>query len=342
MISGLETLGVQFPKTAIVTFDDRATIATVSRDPERLRTVINGLTTHSTPDCPEGSNAALMTAGRLLGQRRAGDPRDRRRQPPDRPVARGRRGDVPRQGRAAVRRAVRDVHAAAGDLGRAVRAAAAAPAFGGVVGARREPGRGQAAPTLSASRTRCARSARRACSAAACSRSSRRSRPAAPDATRATPTRSPTSRSPRSPRRWRRSTRRPCRGAAALDVELTGSNTGFRPGSAVSVAGTGVSVDSVDVLGADASRRAADGGAGCRDRVPRRHRHHAARRRHDRDGARDRRRPGARGAGLSDRAVGLPSTVAAGETRDVTISGGLTHFAGGSVASFGAGVTVNR
>src|SRR6185437_3221398 len=28
---------------------------------------INGLTTHSTPDCPEGSNAALMTAGRLLG-----------------------------------------------------------------------------------------------------------------------------------------------------------------------------------------------------------------------------------------------------------------------------------
>ena len=56
-----------FPETAIVTFDDNATINTVSRDPARLRQVISEFTTHSTPDCPEGSNAALMTAGRLLG-----------------------------------------------------------------------------------------------------------------------------------------------------------------------------------------------------------------------------------------------------------------------------------
>jgi hypothetical protein len=55
------------PKTAIVTFDDGATINTVSRDPDRLRSVVAGLTTHGTPDCPEGSNRALMTAGRLLG-----------------------------------------------------------------------------------------------------------------------------------------------------------------------------------------------------------------------------------------------------------------------------------
>ena len=40
----------------------------VSRDPERLSAVIAGLTTHSTADCPEGSNAALMTAGRQLGR----------------------------------------------------------------------------------------------------------------------------------------------------------------------------------------------------------------------------------------------------------------------------------
>lgn len=34
-------------------FDDRATIQAVRRDPDRLRTVIDGLTTHSAPDCPE-------------------------------------------------------------------------------------------------------------------------------------------------------------------------------------------------------------------------------------------------------------------------------------------------
>ena len=54
-------------KTTIVTFDDSATVRTVSRDPDRLQQVIHGLTTHCTPDCPEGSNAALMTAGRQLG-----------------------------------------------------------------------------------------------------------------------------------------------------------------------------------------------------------------------------------------------------------------------------------
>ena len=32
------------------------------------RQVIAGLTTHSTADCPEGSNRALMTAGRQLGR----------------------------------------------------------------------------------------------------------------------------------------------------------------------------------------------------------------------------------------------------------------------------------
>ena len=67
MISALDLTPGDFPETAIVTFDDNAKVNTVSHDPARLRSVIAGLTTHSTPDCPEGSNAALMTAGRLLG-----------------------------------------------------------------------------------------------------------------------------------------------------------------------------------------------------------------------------------------------------------------------------------
>jgi carboxypeptidase family protein len=67
MISGIEATGGTFPKTAIVTFDDASQLRTVSRDPDKLRDVINNLTTHSTADCPEGSNRALMTAGRQLG-----------------------------------------------------------------------------------------------------------------------------------------------------------------------------------------------------------------------------------------------------------------------------------
>jgi hypothetical protein len=67
MITGLQAVPGDFPETAIVTFDDHATINTVSHDPNRLRQVISQFTTHGTPDCPEGSNAALMTAGRLLG-----------------------------------------------------------------------------------------------------------------------------------------------------------------------------------------------------------------------------------------------------------------------------------
>ena len=67
MISALEAVPGSFPNTSIVTFDDAAQIRLTSRDPDRLREVIAGLTTHSTSDCPEGSNAAAMTAGRLLG-----------------------------------------------------------------------------------------------------------------------------------------------------------------------------------------------------------------------------------------------------------------------------------
>ena len=67
MITALQATPGDFPQTAIVTFDDNAKVNIVSHDPDKLRDVISGLTTHSTPDCPEGSNSALMAAGRLLG-----------------------------------------------------------------------------------------------------------------------------------------------------------------------------------------------------------------------------------------------------------------------------------
>src|SRR3954452_6113246 len=67
MITALQAAPGDFPQTAIVTFDDHANVNLVSRDPAKLRDVISGLTTHSPPDCPEGSISALMAAGRLLG-----------------------------------------------------------------------------------------------------------------------------------------------------------------------------------------------------------------------------------------------------------------------------------
>ena len=114
-----------------------------------------------------------------------------------------------------------------------------------------------------------------------------------------------------------------------LDVELTGSNTGFRSGSTVAVAGSGVSVASADVLSPTrivARLTAAPGAAA---------------------GFRDVTVSTDRGDGSIETAKGIgavqvvgapttptvlsvtPSTVAAGATRDVTISGGLTHFAPG-------------
>ena len=68
MIDNIAAGPFAFPLVMIVTFDDSSAIRTVSRDPERLKQVIAGLTTHSTADCPEGSNRALMTAGRQLGR----------------------------------------------------------------------------------------------------------------------------------------------------------------------------------------------------------------------------------------------------------------------------------
>lgn len=62
------TLGIPFPSVAIVTFKDNVTKRLVSKDPARLQAVVNGLVASGGGDCPESSNAALLTAGRLLKQ----------------------------------------------------------------------------------------------------------------------------------------------------------------------------------------------------------------------------------------------------------------------------------
>lgn len=55
-----------YPNTAIVTFKDDVTIRRVSRDPAVLQSVVNGLFASGGGDCPESSNAALITAGQML------------------------------------------------------------------------------------------------------------------------------------------------------------------------------------------------------------------------------------------------------------------------------------
>lgn len=60
------TLGIPFPNTAIVTFKDNVTKRIISNDPARLQAIISSLSASGGSDCPESSNSALLTAGRLL------------------------------------------------------------------------------------------------------------------------------------------------------------------------------------------------------------------------------------------------------------------------------------
>jgi hypothetical protein len=342
MISGLEALGAQFPKTAIVTFDDAASIRTVSRDPERLRTVINGLTTHSTPDCPEGSNQALMTAGRLLGSGgRAilvtdadSHPTGPTREDVDEMYrAKGARlsvllsGSCPPPPASAAAR---------------VRAAAAEPNFGGTVDTQGAgPDQARPADALGVEGSVRTFSEESLFSGGLFSFQPEVKTGTADIHTLYANTLANVGISAVVPAVAALSPSAVPQGAS-LTVELTGSNTGFRAGSAVSVAGAGVSVDSVDVVSPTrlAVRLSAAPGAAT--------------------GFRDVTVTTPRGDGTTETATGIgavqvvgapssptvlsvvPSAVAAGDTRDVAISGALTHFAGGSVANLGAGVTVNR
>ncbi len=335
MITALQATPGDFPETAIVTFDDNAKIETVSHDPARLRTVIDGLTTHSTTDCPEGSNLALLTAGRLLGSGgRAILITDANSHPngPSRArvealyAEKGARistllsGDCPPTAPAPAKaRAL----VASGSDGATPDGSRPADALGNEDPVRTfseeslfSGGLFSFQPDVNVAGATDA-SARYANTLANLAISAVRPAVASVDP-------------PTVPR------------ATALDVELTGSNTGFRAGSTLTVARGGVTVAGVRVLSPTRLvarlTAAADAELSFRDvTVTTPH-----------------------GDGTSETATGIgavqvtappagpailsvtPSTGVTGTTEDVHISGALTHFAAGaSSASFGPGVTVN-
>ena len=337
MIAALDLAPGDFPETAIVTFDDNAKVAAVSRDPDRLHDVIAGLTTHSTQDCPEGSNAAAMTAGRLLGAGgtavlvtdadalRSGPSHDAvdalyaskgaelhvllsgscppEQNPPARPRAAAAATDV-------TPGAEPDEAKPADTLGveTSIRTFGEEALFTGGLFSFQPEVKFSGADALE----------RYADTLANLGISAVR-----PAVAAVNPAAVPQ--------------------GATLDVELTGAGTGFRPGaSTVAVAGAGVSALSAQVLSPSRMivRLAVAPGAAT--------------------GFRDVTVSTDRGDGSIESATGIgavrvagppavptilsvaPSAVAAGATRDVTISGALTHFAAGvSTADFGAGVTVH-
>jgi sulfur carrier protein ThiS len=335
MISGLEATGSTFPKTAIVTFDDASQLRLVSRDPDKLRDVINNLTTHSTADCPEGSNRALMTAGRQLG---AGGvavlvtDADSHRTGPRREAveafyrSKGARlntmlsGSCPPEQNPPQQRA---------------RSARLAPLAGTTPD---EPRPEATLGVENAVRTFAEESlltgglfsfqpAIKTATADAQTRYADTLANLGISAVRPAVALVNPSAVPR---------------GTTLDVELTGSNTGFRAGTTVAVAGGSVAATVARVLSPttlDVRLTVAPGAA---------------------TGFRDLTVSTNRGDGSIEVATGLgavqvvsapagptvlsvtPSVGAAGTTEDVTISGGATHFAAGSAAAFGAGVTVNH
>lgn len=68
MIDELVASSTVFPKTAIVSFKDDVTRRIVSDDPAQLRTVVNSLVASGGGDCPESSNAAVIDAARMLAR----------------------------------------------------------------------------------------------------------------------------------------------------------------------------------------------------------------------------------------------------------------------------------
>ena len=85
MIDNIAAGPFAFPLVMIVTFDDSSAIRTVSRDPERLKEVIAGLTTHSTARLPGGVEPGADDRWAAARPRQPRDPGHRRRQPPDGP-----------------------------------------------------------------------------------------------------------------------------------------------------------------------------------------------------------------------------------------------------------------
>jgi hypothetical protein len=340
MISGLEATGATFPKTAIVTFDDASHLVLVSRDPVKLRDAVNDLagTTH-TADCPEGSNRALLTAGRLLGTGGRAiliTDADSHRTGPTREAvedfyrSKGARLTTllsgscpPEQNPPLTRRptaltipppipgATPDEDAPVEQLGveNAVRTFSEESLFTGGLFSFQPEIKTVGAPADVAQRY-ANTLANFGISAV---------RPAVGAVSPATVPR-----------------------GNGLDVELTGSNTGFRASSTVAVSGTGVTVSAVRV------------------QSPTRIVVHLAAAAAAPLGFRDVTVSTNRGDGTIETAKGLgavevvappgaptilsvtPSAGAIGTTENVTISGGATHFAAGNAANFGTGVTVNH
>jgi hypothetical protein len=334
MITALQAVPGDFPDTAIVTFDDHATINTVSHDPARLRDVIAGFSTHSTPDCPEGSNAALMTAGRLLGSGGKAILITDANSHPTGPT------------RASVDALYAEKGATISTLlsgdcppdqsAPKARSLAAAPATNGAAPDVARPpdalGKEDSVRTFSEEsllsggvfsfqpevKTAGATDAKTRYANTIANLGIAAVRPSVaalnPAATRQ---------------------------GTALDVELTGSGTGFGASSTLAVAGGGVSVSELNVLSPTrlTARLSIDAAAAT--------------------GFRDVTVTTTRGDGSTETATGIgalqvtaassvpailsvsPSTGRAGTTEDVRISGAATHFAGASGARFGPGVTVN-
>jgi Carboxypeptidase regulatory-like domain len=344
MITALAAAPGDFPKTTIVTFDDAAAINVVSRDPERLRNVIAGLTVHSTPDCPEGSNRALMTAGRLLGSGgRAilvtdaeSHPTGPTRQAVDELyAAKGARLSVLLSGSCPGAPASATARAAAPQAG------VSATNLETFTGTGADPDHAKPADVLGPENSVRTFSEESLFTGGLFSFQPEIKSGTTDAVTRYSNTLANIAISAATPAVAAVNPSAFPQGTT-LDVELTGSKTNFRPGSSVAIAGSGVSVASADVQSATriVARLVVAPGAAL--------------------GFRDVTVSTDRGDGTTETATGIgavqvvgapgsptvlsvtPSTVAVGSTRNVTISGGLTHFAAGtSVANLGAGVTVN-
>jgi hypothetical protein len=334
MITALQITPGDFPETAIVTFDDNATINTVSHDPSKLRDVISQFSTHSTLDCPEGSNKALMTAGRLLGSGgKAILITDANSHPtgPSRATV-----DALYTEKGASISTLLSGDCPPDQSGPKARSLAAAPATNGAAPEVARPpdalGKEDSVRTFSEEslvsggvfsfqpevKTVGATDAKTRYSNTIANLGIAAVRPAV------------TTLNPAATRQ-----------GTAVDVELTGSSTGFSASSTLAVAGGGVSVSELHVLSPTRLTAHLNVDAGTAT------------------GFRDVTVTTTRGDGSTETARGIgalqitaassvpailsvsPSTGTAGTTEDVRISGGATHFAGSSTASFGPGVTVN-
>jgi hypothetical protein len=334
MVTALQAAPGSFPKTALVTFRDDATVDIVTRDPAKLRDKIAGLTTTHTTDCPEESNRALLTAGRLLSSgARAILVTDAESRPtgPSRATVEQLYASKGIQ----LSTLLSDDTCMSAPPPRAARGAAVTAIAPDGDGAAPEENRpadqlGAETPVRTFSEESLVsggvfsfQKEIKTQTATVPTRFSNTLANLALAAVRPTVATIEPGSAPR---------------GTTLSVELTGAGTGFGPGSTIAVAGTGVQVTATDVLSptriSATLEVAPDAALGFRDVTVS--------------------TPGAGSAtGLGALQVGAaptvptlvsvtPAVLPAGTQRDVTLSGALTHFGPTSAPDFGAGVTVGQ